>query len=183
VSKTPKPILHRRDHEHGGADPVRIQWEQTGDAGGGSLLTNAGVYTGSATTSGGGHTFPWAHSVGNTPLDLSSDSYSPTVFTTGVYSFACEVVWAGDMPSLIAPTYTGPPWFQTYLVLDSGADGVATAGANQVVWQVDHSVGTPAVVAGLCCTWYLPVGATSYAFITAPDTYTFNFEAFVQQVA
>lgn len=25
-----KPVLHRRDHEHGGADPVRIVWESTG---------------------------------------------------------------------------------------------------------------------------------------------------------
>ncbi len=28
-----KPVLHRRDHEHGGADPVRIVWESTGEAG------------------------------------------------------------------------------------------------------------------------------------------------------
>ena len=30
-----KPVLHRRDHEHGGADPVRIVWESTGEAGAG----------------------------------------------------------------------------------------------------------------------------------------------------
>jgi hypothetical protein len=28
-----RPVLHRRDHEHGGADPVRILWESTGEAG------------------------------------------------------------------------------------------------------------------------------------------------------
>jgi hypothetical protein len=31
-----KPVLHRRDHEHGGADPVRIVWESTGAGGGGA---------------------------------------------------------------------------------------------------------------------------------------------------
>jgi len=30
-----KPVLHRRDHEHGGADTVRIVYETVGDGGGG----------------------------------------------------------------------------------------------------------------------------------------------------
>jgi hypothetical protein len=29
----PRPILHGRDHEHGGADPARIVYETTGEAG------------------------------------------------------------------------------------------------------------------------------------------------------
>jgi hypothetical protein len=37
VSKTPKPIIHNRDHEHGGADTVRIVYESVGGAGGGGL--------------------------------------------------------------------------------------------------------------------------------------------------
>lgn len=28
-----KPVLHAHDHQHGGADPVRITWESTGGAG------------------------------------------------------------------------------------------------------------------------------------------------------
>jgi hypothetical protein len=182
VSKTPKPILHRRDHEHGGADPVRIQWEQTGDAGGGSLLTNAGVYTSSATTTGGLHSFVWAHVSGNTPLDLSSDSSSPTVFTTGVYAFAAQAAWAGSMPDLVDPVYHGPAWFKVALVLDAGSDGVHWAGSSVLVWQVTHDFGLP-VLANVCCTWYIPVGGTLYATVEAPDVYTFNFQAFVQQVA
>jgi len=48
-----KPVLHRRDHEHGGADPVRIVWESTGaGAGGGEAFAAAsGPFTpGSAVT-------------------------------------------------------------------------------------------------------------------------------------
>jgi hypothetical protein len=37
----PRPILHGRDHEWGGADPARIAWESVGGAGsGGALLFN-----------------------------------------------------------------------------------------------------------------------------------------------
>jgi hypothetical protein len=180
----PRPIIHHRDHEHGGADPVRIQWESTGESGGGSILTNGGTYTGTATTSGGLHTFPWTHAGGNTPLDLTS-SYSPSVVTTGVYAFTIQVQWAGPMPDLISPTYTGPTWFYAGLVLDAASDGLGSTGANQVVWQVSYDVTTrpPAVIATVGCTWYLPDSAVSYAFVSAPDTYDFEFSASVQQVA
>ena len=30
MTKPSKPVIHARDHEHGGADPVRIAWESTG---------------------------------------------------------------------------------------------------------------------------------------------------------
>jgi hypothetical protein len=33
-----KPVLHRRDHEHGGADTVRIQYESVGGAGPGGIM-------------------------------------------------------------------------------------------------------------------------------------------------
>jgi hypothetical protein len=35
VSKTPKPVVHARDHEHGGPDTVRIVYESVGDGGSG----------------------------------------------------------------------------------------------------------------------------------------------------
>jgi hypothetical protein len=35
VTKVQRPIIHGRDHEHGGADPIRIVWESVGGAGGG----------------------------------------------------------------------------------------------------------------------------------------------------
>jgi hypothetical protein len=38
VSKPTKPVIHGRDHEHGGADPVRITWESTGGAGAGGAV-------------------------------------------------------------------------------------------------------------------------------------------------
>ncbi len=33
-----KPVLHAHDHSHGGADPVRITWESTGEAGTGNAV-------------------------------------------------------------------------------------------------------------------------------------------------
>jgi hypothetical protein len=36
VTKRPKPTVHGRDHEHGGADPTLIHWEDVGDEGGGT---------------------------------------------------------------------------------------------------------------------------------------------------
>ena len=34
--KQQKPIIHGRDHEHGGADPIRVHWEDVGTSGGGA---------------------------------------------------------------------------------------------------------------------------------------------------
>jgi len=31
-----KPVIHHRDHEHGGADPVHVVWEDVGTSGGGT---------------------------------------------------------------------------------------------------------------------------------------------------
>lgn len=36
MTKPTRPILHARDHEHGGADVVGIQWEMAGEDGGGT---------------------------------------------------------------------------------------------------------------------------------------------------
>lgn len=33
MTRYAKPIIHHRDHEHGGADPVRLAWESTGFSG------------------------------------------------------------------------------------------------------------------------------------------------------
>jgi hypothetical protein len=40
VAVANKPVLHAHDHQHGGADPVRITWESTGEAGegGGGIM-------------------------------------------------------------------------------------------------------------------------------------------------
>src|SRR5262245_19031627 len=42
-----KPVLHRRDHEHGGADPVRITWESddSGGGGGGAAIASGFIIT------------------------------------------------------------------------------------------------------------------------------------------
>jgi hypothetical protein len=49
-----KPVLHAHDHSHGGADPVRITWESTGEAGtgGGRTLLVVIDGAGSAITTG-----------------------------------------------------------------------------------------------------------------------------------
>jgi hypothetical protein len=40
-----KPVIHHRDHEHGGADPVRVVWEDIGTgAGGGGGTTSTNVF-------------------------------------------------------------------------------------------------------------------------------------------
>jgi len=36
MTKRAKPVMHARDHEHGGADPTRIHYEDVGTSGGGS---------------------------------------------------------------------------------------------------------------------------------------------------
>jgi hypothetical protein len=41
-----KPVLHAHDHQHGGADPVRITWESTGEAGTGGGIQFDIVNTG-----------------------------------------------------------------------------------------------------------------------------------------
>jgi hypothetical protein len=42
-----KPVLHAHDHQHGGADPVRITWESTGEAGtGGAIMFDTDPQTG-----------------------------------------------------------------------------------------------------------------------------------------
>jgi hypothetical protein len=43
VTRTSKPIIHNRDHEHGGADPVRIHYETVGTGGGGTGFIQFGV--------------------------------------------------------------------------------------------------------------------------------------------
>ncbi|HEY1248645.1 MAG TPA: hypothetical protein VGE97_06640 [Nitrososphaera sp.] len=161
------------------------------DEGGTSILTNAGVYEGEATTSGGGHTFPWTHLSGNDPMDLSNlefgECFHPTVFVTGVYAFTVSVAWTGDMPGLIDPVYHGPAWFTSYIALDPASVGIdvssGSAGATDTVFQSDTSVGSPRVEANLCCTWFLPISAIVSVFIEAPSVYDFSFRAFVQQVA
>jgi hypothetical protein len=84
----PRPIIHHRDHEHGGADPVRIQWEQTGESGGGTGSLGQGTYNLDSGTDhdGGMHLFQWSHSSGDALLDLTDD-YHPSVLTAGVYAY------------------------------------------------------------------------------------------------
>ena len=41
-----KPVLHAHDHQHGGADPVRITWESTGEAGTGGGIQFDVINTG-----------------------------------------------------------------------------------------------------------------------------------------
>ncbi|HEY1248256.1 MAG TPA: hypothetical protein VGE97_04645 [Nitrososphaera sp.] len=161
------------------------------EEGGISILTNAGVYEGAATTSGGGHTFPWTHADGNNPMDLSNleggECFHPTVFVTGVYAFTVSVVWVGDMPDLMDSVYHGPAWFTSYLTLDPASVGIdvssGSVGALETVFQTNTSVGSPRVEANLCCTWFLPISAIVSVFIEAPSVYDFSFRAFVQQVA
>jgi hypothetical protein len=93
--------MHRRDHEHGGADPVRIAYESVGGAGGGggvtlkreirgsdgASLAGMGSYTYlpfSTVIASGSDTLTSDHGVGGTSLDfLATGLYALTVTIKG----------------------------------------------------------------------------------------------------
>lgn len=94
MSKTPKPIIHSRDHEHGGADPVRIHYESVGTGGGGTGSSGQGTYSldPGSSLGGGLHLFEWTYTGGDALLDLTDD-FHPSPLTAGVYAynFAADV--------------------------------------------------------------------------------------------
>jgi hypothetical protein len=88
VSKTPKPIIHSRDHEHGGADTVRIHYESVGGSGGGGAASQA-VYglTASACAVGVLKYFTWSYTGGDGPLLDLTDPLVPVTVDAGVYAY------------------------------------------------------------------------------------------------
>jgi len=124
VTKHPKPILHRRDHEHGGADPVRILWEDVGGSGGGG--GSPGLLTGwlaAASNSmiedpflGYGFWTPdWSAGHTETHGDMGGASLSTTsglVLPAGNF-----LIWYGvhavtvGYPMLTHTTTTTEPWY------------------------------------------------------------------------
>jgi hypothetical protein len=132
----PKPIIHSRDHEHGGADPVRILWESDdgGGTGGGGAVTveqwTGNTVTISPNTSG---TITWDTPVaGSSALVDYSAPAAPTVLLDGVYVFSAEVWPTGGL------TNVGDEYFMTLHVNSSTVGQVYGAGA---AWQVGTASG------------------------------------------
>jgi hypothetical protein len=97
VSRTPKPILHRRDHEHGGADTVGIHYESVGSGGGGGGSPQA-VYSlaYSAAPTGLLRNLNWTYDGGDAALLDLTDPAVPVTVDAGVYSYlfyaGCAVI-------------------------------------------------------------------------------------------
>lgn len=75
----PRPVVHGRDHEHGGADPARILYESVGSGGGGGGYTPVYAY-GRADGDGGGALYANnAALLLNTSGSLSPDLVNVTI--------------------------------------------------------------------------------------------------------
>lgn len=91
--KQQKPILHYRDHEHGGADVVRIAWEGV-EGGGGTGGTVTAVLTGPATSVAANTQTPIPFTPANPATVPWIDFTTPTVpriLVAGVYAFNVNV--------------------------------------------------------------------------------------------
>jgi hypothetical protein len=91
-----KPVLHRRDHEHGGADPVRIVWESTGEAGtGAAIFANTGGPFSVPTTplildAPGGDTSQM-HFYTTNPAVFDSHAGQARILAPGMYVIGCQM--------------------------------------------------------------------------------------------
>ena len=88
MSKPSKPVVHARDHEHGGADTVRIHYESVGTGGGGGGAPQA-VYELAYTAAPTGllRNLNWTYDGGDTPLLDLTDPAVPVTVDAGVYSY------------------------------------------------------------------------------------------------
>jgi hypothetical protein len=102
MTKRPKPTVHGRDHEHGGADVTLIHWEDVGGEGGGASAPQARYdLTHAAVPAGALRYFEWAYIDGDGPLLDLTDPLVPTVIDAGVYAYS----FAGYLPSLTSTDY------------------------------------------------------------------------------
>jgi hypothetical protein len=103
-----KPVLHRRDHEHGGADVVRTVWEDVGSSGGGDgggggggiggfLVANAS-YLGSGS---GLSDFGWSSFIVNTLSATIDTTQNVVVVAAGWYLMNAQVNYTGGGVGLL----------------------------------------------------------------------------------
>jgi hypothetical protein len=90
MTKRPRPTVHGRDHEHGGADVTLIHYEDVGGDGdgGGSSSPQARYaleYLDAPTT--GVRYFEWTHTASDRPLLDLTDTATPKLLEAGVYAY------------------------------------------------------------------------------------------------
>ena len=86
MGKTPKPVIHHRDHEHGGADVVLIEWDDCEDepTGGGTGVNNATIsatWTFTSPASGGPGQVGGTFTEGTTPGYWNTGTGASTMIT------------------------------------------------------------------------------------------------------
>jgi hypothetical protein len=99
MTKRPKPMMHGRDHEHGGADPTLIHWEDVGTdgtGGGAARLPTVKAYLAPITASDHSFTigsdYDWAYLYELPHPQLYVDTDTNLISGTGgVYLVACTV--------------------------------------------------------------------------------------------
>lgn len=133
----PRPILHRRDHEHGGSDPVRILWESDGTGAGGSIPTIPYSVSGVLTVANGGLRW-YALTDGTISLVHASVGTAPTGSGVTVRvnrnttSLGTVTIPAGAHTNTFvpaSPAYTAGDYF----TVDVTAIGSSTPGSDLVV--------------------------------------------------
>jgi len=128
-----KPVLHRRDHEHGGADPVRILWSSTGGTAGGAGATLVQFATKNT----------WTNVATTAETTLWSVTIPPLAATTSTTSggFARMVLYgrwynAGGS-SLASPRFRAYWTNATHLIFDTGAFGSIPAESTVHSWRLE----------------------------------------------
>ena len=91
MTKVQKPIVHGRDHERGGADPIRLVWETDDTGGGGGELVQA-LLVGPPTTIGANATayLPFTTTTSYPWLTFPAATH-PHVQDAGIYALTANV--------------------------------------------------------------------------------------------
>jgi hypothetical protein len=137
--KQQKPILHSRDHEHGGADPVRTVWEDVGGSAGTTtqqVLQSFSVPGARVVANGNARWYPprpcsltLAHAaVGTAP---AGSGLTVRVKQNGV-SIGTATIPAGSFTATFVPSVSSLA-VGDYLTVDVTAVGSTTPGSDLVV--------------------------------------------------
>jgi hypothetical protein len=136
MPKRAKPHVHGRDHEHGGADPTKVHYDDVGDsgAGGGSGIQYETVNTGG-----------W--------LDVETTGHSPST-TTGMLFYATEdIEILADGETFISGGGTSEAVHITTSGVAAGNIGIdATHGSTSLVIVVAAGTGHYLILNGLPTT-------------------------------
>jgi len=130
-----KPVIHRRDHEHGGADPVRILWDSTGGSGGGGTdqpselvqFATKNSWTNVATVA---ETTLWSVTI---PPLAATSSTTPGGFARMVLYGR----WYNAGGALPSPRFRAYWTTSSHLIFDTGAFGTIPPESNTHSWRLE----------------------------------------------